>query len=110
MNNIQRGEVQIEGPDGKLYTLCLTLGAIAQIEEQIDGIDSLSEIDEVFSKGRMRDIIFVFVSLLNGGGHWELTPKDMMSWQVPMDVLVKKIEQTFKAAGFGGSEEEQSGN
>jgi len=106
--NKQRGEVTIEGPEGKEYKLCLTLGAIAQIEDQIEGMDSLSEVDKVFQKARMKDVMTIFVALLNGGGHIEITSKDMMTWNVPLKDLMQKIRDAFQAAGFDDGEGDEN--
>jgi hypothetical protein len=110
--NKQRGEVTIKGPEGKEYKLCLTLGAIAQIEEGL-GVESLTKIDEVMSKARMRDVLTIFVALLNGGGNKEITSKDMIDWDVSIKDLMEVIRQCFNAAGFEeeqAEEEENEGN
>jgi hypothetical protein len=101
--NKQRGEISIEGPNGKRYNLCLTLGAIAQIEEDL-GVDSLTEIDEVMAKSRMRDVLTIFVALLNGGGHTEIDRKDMIGWDIKITDLMAKVQECFAAAGFGEQE------
>jgi len=98
--NRQRGEVSIEGPDGKKYRLCLTLGAIAQIEEEL-GVESLTQIDTVMGKGGMREVLSIFIALLNGGGHTEIERSDMIHWDVPLVELTQKIGECFRAAGFG---------
>jgi hypothetical protein len=108
MANIQRGEASIEGPEGKTYTLCLTLGAIAQLEERLQ-IDSLSNIDQLLKKGRMRDLLMIFVCLLQGGGHSEIKEvSDLMNWQVRPKTLATKITEAFAAAGFGDDDEEDA--
>lgn len=108
MINKQRGEVAIKGPEGKEYILCLTLGAIAQIEEQIDGIDSLVDMDQLMAKPKMGDLLTILVALLNGGGHSEITKEQMMNWRMTPDELGKAISETFAAAGFGEKKEDDS--
>lgn len=103
--NKQRGEVTIKGPGGKDYKLCLTLGAIAQIEEDL-GVESLTKIDEVMKRARMRDVLTIFVALLNGGGNKEITNKDMIDWDVSIQELMGVIRGCFNAAGFEADEEE----
>lgn len=103
--NKQRGEVRVEGPGGKGYKMCLTLGAIAQIEEDL-GVESLTKIDEVGSQARMQDVITIFVALLNGGGNTEITRRDMISWDVPIPDLMGKIRECFTAAGFEADDNE----
>ena len=110
--NKQRGEINIEGPEGEQYRLCLTLGAIAQIEEDL-GVESLASIGDQMDKMGMRAALAIFVALLNGGGHKEITKKDMMDWNTDIQELMAKITEAFKAAGFGDEEEEdeeESGN
>lgn len=106
--NKQRGEVMIQGPEGKEYKLCLTLGAIAQIEDGL-GVESLTEIDKVMEKARMRDVLTIFVALLNGGGNKEITSRDMIDWDVSIQELMEVIRQCFSAAGFEAEKEETEG-
>lgn len=104
--NKQRGEVKIEGPDEQEFKLCLTLGAIEQIEDQL-GLESLANIDEVFGENpSMKHINTILIALLNGGGHTEITRKDLMAWPLDMTQLLEKIREAFKAAGFGDDDEE----
>lgn len=100
MANKQRGEATLKGPGGKNFTLCLTLGAVAQIEEEL-GVDSLTEIDGVFEKARMRDVITILVALLQGGGHTEITRESMMAWPMDMKSMMEGIRDAFTNAGFG---------
>ncbi len=112
MSNKQRGEITIKGPEDKDYILCLTLGAIAQIEEEIEGIESLADIDQVMGESpKMRDVVTIFVALLNGGGN-DVTRKDMMKWKVDFKDLTKAIGDVFAASGFKDDDEEDdtSGN
>lgn len=106
--NKQRGEVTIQGPEGKEYKLCLTLGAIAQIEDGL-GVESLTKIDEVMSKARMKDVLTIFVALLNGGGNKEITSKDMIDWDVSIQDLMEVIRECFNAAGFEADKDEGDG-
>jgi len=108
MSNPQRGEVTIQGPEGKVYTMCLTLGAIAELEERLG--ESLTNVDEVMKKGRMKDLLSIFFCLLHGVGHCEFKePSDLMSWQIKPRVLATKIAEAFKAAGFSDEEDEEPG-
>lgn len=107
--NRQKGEVHVKGPGGKLFKLSLTLGAIAEIEEEL-GVDNLTQIDEVFKKQRMRDFLKMFIALLHGGGHKDIKMEDMMDWEVNLSELVSKVSDAFKASGFGEDQEEEQGN
>ena len=69
MANRHRGEIEAE-LDGKRYVLCLTLGALAEIEHAYGGEDLLA-IAERFEQGRIRasDAIRVIGAGLRGGGN-----------------------------------------
>lgn len=69
MANHHRGEIETE-LGGKRYTLCLTLGALAEIEHAYGGEDLLA-IAERFEQGRIRasDAIRVIGAGLRGAGH-----------------------------------------
>ena len=105
MANKQRGEITIQGPEGKTYTMCLTLGAIAQIEEQLE-LKSLMQVDEVMSEAKMSHVLTIFIALLNGGGH-DVTKADMMRWNVDIRQLMSKIRDAFAASGFSDEDEEE---
>lgn len=69
MANRRRGEVPLViGPDR--YTLCLTLGALAELEEAL-GARDLAGLAERFADGRLasRDLIALLGAALRGGGH-----------------------------------------
>ena len=69
MANRHRGEISAE-LGGKGYTLCLTLGALAEIEDAYGGEDLIA-IAERFEKGRIgaSDAIRVIGAGLRGGGN-----------------------------------------
>ncbi len=67
--NRRRGEISAE-LDGGLYKLCLTLGALAELEASY-AADDLSALVERFSAGRLSatDMIRIVGAGLRGGGH-----------------------------------------
>jgi hypothetical protein len=69
MANRHRGEIDAE-LNGKTYTLCLTLGALAEIESAY-GDEDLIAIAERFEKGRIgaTDAIRVIGAGLRGAGN-----------------------------------------
>ncbi len=69
MTNLHRGEI-LATLDGKPYTLCLTLGALAELEERLGGTDILA-LAQRFESGRItaREAIFVIGAGLRGAGH-----------------------------------------
>ena len=68
MANRHRGEIEVE-LGGRNHTLCLTLGALAEIEHAYGGEDLLA-IAERFEQGHIRatDAILVIAAGLRGGG------------------------------------------
>lgn len=69
MANRRRGEVALAlGPER--YTLCLTLGALAELEDALGATD-LPDLAARFAGGRLRsrDLIALLGAALRGGGH-----------------------------------------
>ncbi|MFM1815273.1 MAG: hypothetical protein RLZ98_1968 [Pseudomonadota bacterium] len=69
MANKHRGEIEAK-LDGKSYTLCLTLGALAELETAFGEADMLA-LAERFETGRIsaNDAIRIVGAGLRGGGH-----------------------------------------
>jgi Phage tail tube protein, GTA-gp10 len=69
MANRHRGEIEAE-MGGTRYTLCLTLGALAELEDAYGGEDILA-LAERFEQGRIKasDAIRVIAAGLRGAGH-----------------------------------------
>lgn len=69
MANLHRGEIDAE-LDGRRWTLCLTLGALAELESAYAGADLLA-LAERFSTGRIgaADAIRILGAGLRGAGH-----------------------------------------
>lgn len=101
--NRKTGKVEFTLKDGKEFSLCLTLGALAEIEESLE-IDSLTQVDEVLRKGRVRDLITILIALLHGGGHTEVDRKDLISWEISLPDLMESIQEAFEVAGLNDSE------
>ncbi|WP_108395764.1 gene transfer agent family protein [Devosia submarina] len=66
---IQRGEIDAE-IGGERRTLCLTLGALAELEQRLQAGD-LAGLAERFGNGRVsaRDLTAIIGAGLRGGGH-----------------------------------------
>lgn len=86
--NRHRGEVEAVF-DEKPYRLCLTLGALAELEDAFAASD-LTALVERFSSGRLsaNDLVAVIGAGLRGGGH------DMD------DAAVRTLRSDRGAAGF----------
>jgi hypothetical protein len=69
MANSYRGEIAAS-LDGAPYTLCLTLGALAELESAF-GIDDMLSLANRFSGGRIsaNDCVRIIGAGLRGGGH-----------------------------------------
>ena len=69
MANRRRGEVPLT-LGSERYTLCLTLGALAELEDALRAGD-LTGLAERFAEGRLaaRDVIALLGAALRGGGH-----------------------------------------
>jgi len=69
MANRRRGEVALQ-LGGTCYTLCLTLGALAELEDAF-GVQDLMALAERFGAGRLRsrDLLALLGAALRGGGH-----------------------------------------
>lgn len=67
MANRRRGEVALD-LGGRRYTLCLTLGALAELEDAF-GVQDLNALAERFGSGRLssRDLLTILVAALRGG-------------------------------------------
>jgi hypothetical protein len=68
MTNPRRGEISAEF-EGRPHTLCLTLGALAELESKF-GADGLVELASRFETGRLsaRDLIAIIACGLRGAG------------------------------------------
>ena len=69
MPNRRRGEVGLE-LGGEHYTLCLTLGALAELEDAFGAAD-LEAVGARFAAGGLssRDLLKLLAAALRGGGH-----------------------------------------
>ncbi|WP_134497649.1 gene transfer agent family protein [Microvirga pakistanensis] len=76
MANKRRGEVALHLGDRR-YTLCLTLGALAELED-VFGVADLMALAERFGTGRLssRDLLTLLAVALRGGGH-DLSDQDV---------------------------------
>ena len=100
MVNRLRGEISAE-LDGKSWTLCLTLGALAALETDLK-VESLNELTSKFSNGRLSssDILMIVKAGLMGGGHI-ISDEDVSHMRVEggingyVDIAVRLLEATF---------------
>lgn len=100
MPNIHRGE--IEGVlDGKPYRLCLTLGALAELESAF-GDEDLLALATRFEKGRIsaRDAQRIIAAGLRGAGH-DIADSDVARMRSDtgaagfIDIVARLLTATF---------------
>lgn len=104
MANRHRGEIEAE-LDGKRYRLCLTLGALAELENAF-GEDDMLAVAERFEKGRItaRDTIRILGAGLRGAGH-DIANETVAAMQSPagatgyVEIVAHLLAATFGMAG-----------
>jgi hypothetical protein len=100
MPNIHRGEIEAE-LGGETYTLCLTLGALAELEHAYGGQDLIA-IAERFETGRIgaSDAIRIIGAGLRGGGA-KISDEDVAGLQAAggaagyLGIVAKLLTATF---------------
>ena len=100
MANIHRGEIEAE-LSGKRYVLCLTLGALAEIEHAYGGEDLLA-IAQRFEAGRIgaSDAIRVIGAGLRGAGN-AVTDEEVAAMRIEggaagyLAIVVRLLRATF---------------
>lgn len=106
MANRARGEVEAAF-GGRRLTLCLTLGALAELEAAF-GVDDLSALGERFASGRFsaRDVTRILGAAVRGGGT-PLTDPEVAALPVEggipgaLATVVDLLEATFGSGGAG---------
>jgi hypothetical protein len=101
MANAHRGEIDAE-LGGKTYTLCLTLGALADLEQAF-GAGDLVALARRFEEGRLsaRDLLIIIGRGLRGGGN-PVGDDELASLSVPGSLQgYVRIASDLLAATFG---------
>jgi len=107
MANSVRGEIAAK-LDGKPWTLCLTLGTLAELESAL-AVRDLQALSEKFSSGRLKssELLSIIAAGLKGGGH-TLSADEVGEMRVEggiagyVDIAARLLAATF------GSENVQS--
>jgi len=100
MANALRGEIDVV-LDGRPYTACLTLGALAELESAF-GSETLIGVIERFQSGQVKagDMITVITAGLRAGGH-DVSASDVAAMQVEggvegyVDIVAQLLKATF---------------
>jgi hypothetical protein len=106
MANRHRGEIEAS-IDGRPHTLCLTLGALAELEDAFDGVDMIA-LATRFSSGRIsaRDALRIIGAGLRGAGH-SISDDDLARLRIDggvpamVDIVARLLTATFGAADAG---------
>jgi hypothetical protein len=111
-HNPRRGEIEAEF-GGRRYVLCLTLGALAELEAAF-GASDLVALAERFSAGRMsaHDAIQIIAAGLRGGGN-EITEEEVAKLTSPGGAAgYVKVVSSLLTATFGAAPDDAppSGN
>jgi hypothetical protein len=109
MANARRGEIAATIA-GTRYTLCLTLGSLAELEDAF-GVEDLSALAGRFASGRLsaRDLTRILGAGLRGGGH---PVSDDEVGALPVlgslteiaDTVARLLAATFAEPGADGSD------
>ena len=107
--NRHRGEIEAE-LGGTRYMLCLTLGALAELETAF-GVDDLAALAERFASGRLssRDVTAILLAGLRGGGN-DITADDLANMPAPggasgyVAIVAELLTATFGGQGDAGGE------
>lgn len=109
MANRRRGEVAAT-LDGRPVTLCLTLGALAELEAAY-AVDDLAALADRFAAGRLgaRDVARIFACGLRGGGT-PVTDDDVLAARIDGGlVAAASVVADLLALTFGVDEAPASG-
>ena len=104
MVNKHRGEIAAQ-LDGRPYTLCLTLGALAELEAAFE-VEDLSALIAKLSSTSLsaRDLLKIIGAGLRGGGH-PLNDEELFEMQVDGGALgYARIASHLLQATFGQAE------
>lgn len=100
MANAIRGEAAL-AIGTTSYTLLLTLGALAEIEEGL-GLTDFSQIGPRLKNARACDVAVIAAALLKGGGH-TITPQEVLALPCDIGTLMRAIAEAFARAGLKGA-------
>jgi len=83
--------------DGEEYTLCMTVGALADIQDHYD-IDDMTELSRRMASPRVGDLLVMLWALLNGGGA-DITLAEVKRLEVTQETLNEVAAAVQKALG-----------
>lgn len=99
--NQPRGEAVL-CVDGKNHKLCLTLGALAELESTLGG-GNLEKLQQRLKQPKVSDMLLILHALLRGGGS-ALTLEALKASDVDLGKAAKAIGDAFNVIGVGDDE------
>lgn len=93
--NAARGEVLLE-VDGRRVRLCVTLGALAELEAAFD-VGSFAELGERLARLTAADLITV-ISALSAGGGSALGAADLWAARIDAKAAAEAVAEAFRLA------------
>ena len=109
MANLIRGEIEAD-IGGSMRVLCLTLGALAELEAAL-GAGDLVALATRFESGRLsaRDVLSIIACGLRGGG-MSVSDADVAAMRIPGGVAASvRIAAALVNAAFGDGAEARKG-
>ena len=102
MANLRRGEVSAKLA-GQTYTLCLTLGSLAELEAAF-GVDDISGLADRFGSGRLAtgDLVRLLGAGLRGGGN-AITDAELSAFPAAAVGEMAAAVAELLAVTFGGA-------
>jgi hypothetical protein len=94
-HNAARGEVLLE-IDGRPRRLCLTLGALAELEAAFDAV-SLTQLAERLASLSANDLLIVLAALTAGGGE-AMCSAELATARVDPKAAASAVAEAFHAA------------
>ncbi len=94
-HNRARGEVMLE-VDGREVRLCLTLGALAELEAAFDAV-SFTDLGARLGELSAADLILVVAALSRGGGD-AISTADLASARIDPQAAAHAVAQCFHVA------------
>ena len=95
LHNKARGEVPLE-IDGRNVRLCVTLGALAELEAAFD-VGSLGELGDRLARLTASDLIVVLSALSAGGGE-ALTTAQLAAARIDAKAAAAAVAEAFRSA------------
>lgn len=93
MINGIRGEVSIK-INNKDYVLCLTLGALAELETAF-AINDFSQLSQKFQKLNAKDLLVILAILLKGGQN-PIAIEELKEMRIELKEASSKISECFE--------------